>query len=442
MVSLTGNTNVYSKPMGRHNGFAARKKRYLIFTDGENIRHFAISPITIICAFGLLGCVTFGFFISTSYILFNDNLASSLLSRNARLQHVYEDRITDLRAEIDRLTQVRITRQRRTADGAHMIRRGDDRQEARSGFATSGTRTDTGSPKPQPLDDKQANNTHPPAAGILGSIDATTASTSIARRSIVNRAAISTDLAGAQDNRRLSIARATSAMPSSKPENARPRSQVMSESQREKLARLETTTRRKIVSLRKIAKKVGLSVPQPEGMGGPLRPITEAPGRLGADKRISRVKTMVAYMRKLRAEMERMPLRRPIAGNAPITSRFGPRVDPFIRRAAMHSGIDFRARRGRKVLAAGTGKVVFAGRKGGYGKLVEINHGDGVRTRYAHLSKIHVRVGKPVKAGQVIGRVGSTGRSTGPHLHYETLINDKAVNPLKYIKAGTQLARL
>ncbi len=116
-----------------------------------------------------------------------------------------------------------------------------------------------------------------------------------------------------------------------------------------------------------------------------------------------------------------------------LMSNFGYRRDPFTHRIRHHDGIDISAPYGTKVLSAGKGVVKFAGREGDYGNIVVIYHGDGVETAYAHLSKISVKVGQKVQKGDEIGAVGSTGRSTGPHLHFEVRVGGKPVNPLKYL---------
>ncbi len=125
-----------------------------------------------------------------------------------------------------------------------------------------------------------------------------------------------------------------------------------------------------------------------------------------------------------------------------MTSAFGTRTDPFLKRAALHSGIDFKASTGTPILATAYGTIVEAGRNGGYGKMVEIDHGSGITTRYAHMSRVTVSVGEQVEKGTIIGKAGSTGRSTGPHLHYEVRRNGDAVNPAKFLKTGRQLAKL
>ena len=135
-----------------------------------------------------------------------------------------------------------------------------------------------------------------------------------------------------------------------------------------------------------------------------------------------------------------MPYRKPVIGEVEFTSGFGVRSDPFLGRPAMHTGLDFRAATGDPVRATANGKVVSSGWAGGYGRMVEVDHGNGLSTRYGHLSEIHVKVGDVIKIGQVIGAVGSTGRSTGPHLHYETRIDGDAVDPQKFLRAGVRLS--
>jgi murein DD-endopeptidase MepM/ murein hydrolase activator NlpD len=103
---------------------------------------------------------------------------------------------------------------------------------------------------------------------------------------------------------------------------------------------------------------------------------------------------------------------------------------------AMHKGLDFRGRIGAPIHAAADGRVCFVGRKTGYGNVVELCHGNGLTTRYAHMSKQQAKVGQRVSAGTVIGLIGNTGRSTGPHLHFEVLINDRAVNPRPFLETA------
>lgn len=135
-----------------------------------------------------------------------------------------------------------------------------------------------------------------------------------------------------------------------------------------------------------------------------------------------------------------LPLGKPISGR--ITSRFGKRTDPVNGKKGFHTGLDIRGKRGQKIYATADGIVKRALRFGGYGNFVLIDHGNGYKTSFAHMQAFKVRKGDRIERGQVIGLVGNTGRSTGPHLHYEILINNKQVNPYNFMKTKkfTELA--
>ena len=133
--------------------------------------------------------------------------------------------------------------------------------------------------------------------------------------------------------------------------------------------------------------------------------------------------------------IKKLPLSQPM-NDAQLMSPFGRRVDPINHRWSMHPGLDMAGATGAQVLAANEGVIVAAGRKPAYGNMVDIEHRFGIITRYAHMSKILVHEGETVGKGQIIGIQGSTGRSTGPHLHYEVRINDHPVNPVNFLHAG------
>jgi murein DD-endopeptidase MepM/ murein hydrolase activator NlpD len=176
------------------------------------------------------------------------------------------------------------------------------------------------------------------------------------------------------------------------------------------------------------------------GMGGPYIPVKLPPHAGPFERELYRINITRAQMDRLNRTLALVPYRKPVVGEVEFTSGFGVRTDPFLGRPAMHTGLDFRAAQGDPVRATANGKVASAGWAGGYGRMVEIDHGNGLSTRYGHLSEIDVKVGDPVKIGQVIGAVGSTGRSTGPHLHYETRIDGEAVDPQKFLRAGVRLS--
>ena len=151
--------------------------------------------------------------------------------------------------------------------------------------------------------------------------------------------------------------------------------------------------------------------------------------------RIQRAANDMSDMRQLGAATKKLPLYRPTS-NPALSSSYGVRFDPFTRRPAFHSGLDFPGAFYTPIMATAPGVVSFTGVRSGYGNTVEIDHGSGFKTRYAHLATIGVRVGQRVAIGNRIAAMGSTGRSTGPHLHYEVWVNGKAQNPNRFLKAG------
>jgi murein DD-endopeptidase MepM/ murein hydrolase activator NlpD len=182
-------------------------------------------------------------------------------------------------------------------------------------------------------------------------------------------------------------------------------------------------------------------VTQPEtGLGGPLLPPGIPDAADSFDLNLVRADRALWRAGNSQSVLVRLPLGRPLSAEHDITSSFGTRLDPFTRGLAMHSGIDFRAVSGTPVRATAPGKVVEAGYNGGYGRMVEIDHGNGLSSRYAHLSGIVVNEGDPIRKGQVIGTVGSTGRSTGPHLHYEIRIDEDATDPMRFLRASRLMA--
>lgn len=169
-----------------------------------------------------------------------------------------------------------------------------------------------------------------------------------------------------------------------------------------------------------------------EGMGGPLESYrTAADG--GMDPRFERLGLSLARMNALVQGLEGVPQVLP-ASLAAMSSGFGYRHDPFTGAGAMHKGLDFKGPIGAPIHAAARGTVSFVGQKSGYGNVVEVSHGNGLVTRYAHMSRFAAKVGQKVPAGAVIGAIGNTGRSTGPHLHFEVRQNDRALNPRLFLE--------
>ncbi|MGA7674740.1 MAG: peptidoglycan DD-metalloendopeptidase family protein [Rhizomicrobium sp.] len=178
-----------------------------------------------------------------------------------------------------------------------------------------------------------------------------------------------------------------------------------------------------------------------EGVGGPEIPLQAVHIEGITDEAFQgaflRASAVLDQMNQLLMGMRHVPLTTPVSGpEFERTSGFGPRIDPFTGRYAFHPGLDFAGPWGSTVRSTAPGTVVWAGPRGTYGKMVEIDHGFGIHTRYGHLSSILVQVGAKVTKGAPIGKLGSTGRSTGPHVHYEVWYDDVVRNPRNFIEAG------
>ncbi|MBK6707293.1 MAG: M23 family metallopeptidase [Sphingomonadales bacterium] len=178
-----------------------------------------------------------------------------------------------------------------------------------------------------------------------------------------------------------------------------------------------------------------------QGMGGPFIPFFGKKQKQVRDPRFTRMLTALERMEALEMALAGIPTSMPAAVGL-MSSRFGYRSDPFNGGAAMHAGLDFKGPIGTPILAAADGKITSAGWQGGYGNCIEITHANGLVTRYAHMSGFTASLGQDVKRGDQIGRMGSTGRSTGSHLHFEVRINGAAINPLKFLEANPDVLEI
>jgi murein DD-endopeptidase MepM/ murein hydrolase activator NlpD len=175
------------------------------------------------------------------------------------------------------------------------------------------------------------------------------------------------------------------------------------------------------------------------GRGGPFVPVSATMG--SGEPALSGLLDRLDRWSGMMAVMQMMPLGEPLRQPYEVSSGFGSRNDPINRRTGIHEGIDLTASYGAPVYATGDGVIDFAGPWDRYGLAVEVDHGGSVSTRYAHLSRILVREGQAVTRQTVIGLLGNTGRSTGPHLHYEVRLADSPRDPLKFIAAGDHVSR-
>ena len=176
----------------------------------------------------------------------------------------------------------------------------------------------------------------------------------------------------------------------------------------------------------------------PYGKGGPTTNLDETASFTSGTflPRMETVKARINEAGALDAALNAMPLGHPIDDENYATSRYGMRPDPFTKRPTFHAGLDYGSFKNAKIVAAAGGVVTMAGRNGGMGRMVEIDHGHGFKTRYGHMNRLNVKRGQTVESGQLIGGMGSTGRSTSTHLHYEVYFQGRTVDPSRFVKAG------
>jgi murein DD-endopeptidase MepM/ murein hydrolase activator NlpD len=413
------------------------QRGYTIAHAGKQVR---FGPVVFWIVVGTV--VTLGLWsaATATYFAFRDDVLTRLIARQAEMQYAYEDRIAELRAKVDRSTSRQLLDQEQFDQKLEQIMR---RQAALESRATAlGTLPDTsitGSIRP-PSRGAAASDAAPPAAAKPSPISDTVIFVAPPDREarLESRTPI---VATPQPNR---FAKNQGV------DNVLVRLQTsLDQVESRQLATLnavEDGMESRVRRMRGVFSDLGLDMAQLEaatprgGVGGPFIPVKLGPNAGTFERQLNRINIARTQMEHLNRTLSLVPYRKPVIGEVEFTSGFGVRSDPFLGRPAMHTGLDFRAGTGDPVRATANGKVVSSGWAGGYGRMVEIDHGNGLSTRYGHLSEINVKVGDQIRIGQVIGAVGSTGRSTGPHLHYETRIDGEAVDPQKFLRAGVRLS--
>jgi murein DD-endopeptidase MepM/ murein hydrolase activator NlpD len=395
------------------------------FTFGVAGRQVRIGPVAFWTVVGSLVIMAGWSVVTATYFAFQDDVLTRMISHEAEMQSAYEDRIFEMRAQVDRVTSRHMLEQEELEQKLEQI---VHRQSLLEQRATSlGTVTDpaaTGSvraPRNQPAMPKASPISAPAPA----------------RAPQDTRADMRADAGGFMLASVAPVARPPLESVMTRLEESLDRIEGR---QVNTLASLEETYDAKARRMRAVLTEVGIDTGKhvEPATGGPFVSYRLSANASAFEKQVYRINVARAQVERLNSAVAAMPLRRPVHGEIDMTSSFGVRLDPFLSRPAMHTGIDFRGDTGEAIHVTAGGKVVSAGWSGGYGRMVEVDHGNGLATRYGHLSEIDVEIGQTVKAGQTVGRMGSTGRSTGPHLHYETRIDGEAVNPQKFLHAGAK----
>jgi murein DD-endopeptidase MepM/ murein hydrolase activator NlpD len=411
-----------------------RQRADYTFTHaGHQLR---LGPIAFWIVVGTLVVMASWTIVTATYFAFREDVLTRLITRQAEMQFAYEDRIAEMRAQVDRITSRQLLDQEQFEQKLDHILRRQATLESRAvilgGVAdpavTGSVRAPARSPaypdrpdvrpKPSPISD---------TIRFLAPVEREARLESRPLPAAEGRVAASAKAGGVEGT----LARLQASL-----------DQVEAR-QANMLNAMEEHYDARARRMRGVLADLGVDVAKPaplagRGVGGPFVSV-KANASTAFERQLYRMKLARAQIEHLTQTLITVPVRRPLASDLETTSGYGVRLDPFLGVPAMHTGQDFRAPTGERVLATASGIVTIAGRNGGYGKLVEIRHGNGFSTRYGHLSEILVVVGQKVSLGQMVARVGSTGRSTGPHLHYETRVDGDAVDPQKFLRAGVRL---
>ncbi|MGA1803600.1 M23 family metallopeptidase [Rhizobium sp. HT1-10] len=410
--------------------FGKRKQQHvIILASGDTVRHMTLRPWMTAVAIGCIGVFAIGYLVATSYLVLRDDLIGATMARQARMQYDYEDRIAALRAQVDRVTS------RQLLDQQVVEQKVDKLMQQQMSLSTRHGKLDALLDRAESsgLTGKPASSAdHAEAAGSPKAIELALANTRPAEVT--------------PDNSTLAYLPATETVAD---HADRVFSKVtlslkrIEQDQLKRIKRLTDGADDTADNIQSIIKTVGVAVPvdapiadDEGGVGGPFLP----PQNVDQfDQSLADLDTALTRLETVRETVEQLPFRNPAPGKL-ITSPFGNRKDPFFGRLALHPGVDFHFNPGESIRATAPGKVVSAGWAGGYGNMVEIDHGDGISTRYGHMAEIAVKAGDAVTSGEQIGRAGSTGRSTGTHLHYEVRENGRPVDPMYFVNAGIKLA--
>jgi len=414
---------------------------------------FEISPALAGTCVAILSLVAALAVAASLYVFAKDDVLRSVLAGQARMQYAYEDRIAQLRAHIDRIAGRQLAEQDTVeAKLAELINRQvqlESRQVLVARLADEAGKAGLVADVPAAKTDRTVTGSVPtlalprPAAAMplmtapqrakpmpedsplrtTSSDPAQPAPTLPQRMGAFDRHMMPVVIDRAQSAANTLSLRQIAAV------------RTIETKAEDAMRRHRATLTGTGLDLGRFAKVMPKARDADSAVGGPLIPVSRADAA-AFEKSLAAARAHIADSQRLGRVIEGLPVRRPLPRHHETTSPFGTRHDPFTRGLALHAGLDFRAPTGTPVRASGQGKVVEAGWVGGYGKMVEIDHGFGLTTRFGHLSSIDVEVGDTVQNGDIVGLVGSTGRSTGPHLHYEVRIDDEAVDPLTFLRAG------
>ena len=415
-------------PEGRHPPSGVT----LSFTRNGRVRALRLGPMAL-ALIALLPMLALSASVAAiCWNIFRDDVMTALLRRHGDMQVTYEDRLAAMRAQIDRVSSRQLLDQNTLEGRVHELLTRQAQLETRAATITAlAEQMGVEARAPAPSEAPRQQPAPIPEEARPAPLEKP------------RPEAIEKPLSDGFQLR--------TGMANPEPSNTRDLSVVarglerMERDQIQAVAQIGAAARRQISRLKQAITETGLSPdslspPRGKAIGGPFVALKADPNGSPFERELSRMSSDYVAASRLTQIVSTLPLRRPLAGRMEITSGYGPRIDPFMGRMALHAGLDIREEPGTPVRATAGGKVVSAGWSGGYGNMVEIEHENDLATRYGHLSMITVAEGQYVSPGTILGRVGSTGRSTGPHLHYEVRIDGEAVDPGRFLRASDKVA--
>ncbi|KPF58126.1 MAG: peptidoglycan DD-metalloendopeptidase family protein [Alphaproteobacteria bacterium] len=421
-----------------------REQHIVILASGDRIRHMTIRPWMVALTVCFLGTMAIGYLGATTYLVLRDNLIGATMARQARMQHEYEDRIAALRAQVDRVTSRQLLDQQVVEEKVEKLleqqmaltsRHGRIDALLQTGSEPDALPTDGPLPAEKPVvdgKDQASFSTGTQAFAALLGETAPEPKTEVPHRPALALGYVPMTGENVADRADRLFSNMTLSLKEIEAEQLQ-RIEELANGASQTADEIAAILRRQGVPIDEQA-----ALPATDAVGGPyLAPQSDR----DFNASLNALDVALTRLETVRDTAKRLPFANPAPGRE-ITSRFGNRPDPFFGGLAMHAGIDFRAPTGTEIRSTGAGKIVTASFSGGYGNMVEIDHGLGLSTRYGHMSRILVSEGDTVETGQILGLAGSTGRSTGPHLHYEVRRNGDPVDPMRFLNAGMKLTPL
>ncbi len=397
---------------------------FVSLSHGRTIRTLRMRTGLACGVVGLLALLGLWTAASSTYLMLHDDLVATLMAREAAAQYAYEDRIAALRGQVEREASLKLVGETTLAGKlGELTRRAEALETRESLLAAVAGRAG------RPVASAGIGAPGPVRTGTVGAA-----------------AKPHPEIEGAADIPARATVAAVDAPFAMQLASVEERLDRVDLEQVRHLGGIAAATHRRAEALREAILGAGLSVERiargapAADVGGPFVPLDPMLLQSSFGQAVEAMRGDVVAIDALTEAMPKVPLAKPLTGPLEVTSPFGARLDPFLGRPAMHTGVDLRDGYGTDVRATASGRVVSAGPAGGYGTMIEIDHGHGLSTRYAHLMAVGVAPGQVVGQGAVIGEVGASGRATGPHLHYETRVDGEAVDPERFLLAGTRLA--